>query len=78
MHMTATAATVAALLASIAFAASASAHEGHASCGEGARVYIVPQAKAGTAGEAVSAAARAGLVDEGVAASHAAFCDPKP
>lgn len=78
MHMKTIAARVAAVLASVAFAASASAHEGHGSCGEGARVYVVPQAQSGMAGETVSAAARDGSVDGGVAASHAALCDPKP
>ena len=67
----------AAAFTGIIFAPPALAHQGHASCGEGARVYVVPQAQAGTAGETVSAAARAGTVNEGVAAAHAIFCEAK-
>ena len=67
----------AAAFAGVVVAPPALAHQGHASCGEGARAYVVPQAQAGIAGETVSAAARAGTVNEGVAAAHAIFCEAK-
>ncbi len=54
------------------------AHEGHGSCGEGARAFIVPQAQAGLGGETVSPLAREGAIDDGVAANHAALCEPRP
>lgn len=70
--------TVAAVLAGPVLAQPASAHAGHASCGEGARAFIVPQAQAGLGGVVASGQAKEGLLDESVAAGHAALCDPKP
>lgn len=69
---------VLALLVGLTLASPAAAHDGHASCGEGARAFIVPLAQAGLAGETASAAARQGTQDESVAAGHAALCEPKP
>ena len=69
------AATVA--LAGLALASPAVAHEGHASCGEGAREYVVTAAHAGTAGETASTQARQGGLKEGVALAHAVYCEPK-
>ena len=66
-----------AVLAGIALAPPALAHQGHASCGEGARAFVVAQAHAGTAGETASDQAQAGTLNEGVAAAHAIFCEPK-
>ena len=66
------------VLAALALAAPAGAHEGHASCGEGAKAFIVPQAQSGQGGEAASAQAKAGTINENVAAGHAALCEPKP
>jgi len=68
----------AAVLAALAVAAPAGAHDGHASCGEGAKAFIVPQAQSGEGGEAASAQAQAGTINENVAAGHAALCEPKP
>ena len=67
----------AAVLAGIISAPPALAHGGHASCGEGARAFVVAQAHAGTAGETASAQAREGTLNENVAAAHAIFCEPK-
>ncbi len=67
----------AAVFAGIVSAPPALAHGGHASCGEGARVFVVAQAHAGTAGETASAQAREGTLNENVAAAHAIFCEPK-
>ena len=69
---------VLALLAGLTLASPAAAHEGHASCGEGARAFIVPLAQAGLAGETASAAAKQGIQDDSVAAGHAGLCEPKP
>ena len=59
-------------------ASPALAHGGHASCGEGTRSFIVPLAQSGLAGETASAQARLGILNEQVAAGHAALCAPKP
>lgn len=59
-------------------AGAVSAHEGHGSCGEGARAYVVALAHSGNGGVVASAQARAGTINEDVAAAHAAFCDPAP
>ena len=77
MHTKTRIIATAGLLAALAFAAPASAHEGHGSCAAGTEVYVVPMAQSGMAGEVVSAAAREGLVDEGTAASHAQYCEPQ-
>ena len=66
------------VLAALALASPAAAHEGHASCSEGARTFIVPIAQSGQAGETASAQAKAGTLNENVAAAHAALCEPKP
>ena len=67
-----------ALGAALALAPPATAHEGHGSCGEGARAFNVPLAQSGFAGETASASAQAGIQNEAVAAGHAALCEPKP
>ena len=54
------------------------AHEGHASCGEGTHAFIVPLAQSRLAGETASAQARLGILNEQVAAAHAALCEPRP
>lgn len=59
-------------------ASPASAHGGHASCGAGTRSFIVPLAQSGQGGETASTQARLGILNEQVAAGHAALCDPKP
>ncbi len=66
------------VLAALALAAPAGAHEGHASCADGAHAFIVPQAQSGEGGETASTQAKAGTLDENVAAAHAALCEPKP
>ncbi len=66
------------LAAGLAVASPASAHQGHAACGEGARAFVVPLAHAGIAGETASAQAREGTINENIAAAHAALCDPQP
>ncbi len=65
------------ILAALTFAAPAAAHEGHASCGEAAHSFIVPLAQAGQAGTVASEQAKAGTIDEGTAAAHAALCENK-
>ncbi len=70
-------AAAAAALAGIALAPPALAHQGHASCGEGARAFVVPLAHAGLGGETASTQAREGTLNENVAAAHAVFCEPK-
>lgn len=67
-----------ALLGGLTLASPATAHEGHASCGEGAQAFIVPLAQSGLAGEEASSSGRAGTQNESVAAGHAALCEPKP
>lgn len=69
---------VSAALIGLIGAPPALAHEGHASCGEGTRAFIVPLAQSGLGGETASAQARLGLLNEQVAAGHAALCEPKP
>ncbi len=64
-------------LAGIALAPPALAHQGHASCGEGARTFVVPLAQAGLAGETASTQAREGTLNENLAVAHAIFCEPK-
>lgn len=64
-------------LAGIALAPPALAHQGHASCGEGARTLVVALAHDGLAGETASTQAREGTLSENVAAAHAIFCEPK-
>ena len=66
-----------AVLGSMAIAPSASAHQGHASCAGAAHAFIVPLAHSGAAGETASVQARAGTLNENVAAAHAALCQPK-
>ncbi|MBA3746082.1 MAG: hypothetical protein H0W96_01135 [Solirubrobacterales bacterium] len=65
------------ILAALTLAAPAAAHEGHASCGEAARSFVVPMAQAGEAGTVASAQAQAGTINEGTAAAHAALCENK-
>ena len=60
------------------FASPAAAHQGHRSCGEGARTFIVPLAQSGQGGETASAQAKAGVLNESVQAAHAALCEPAP
>jgi len=67
----------AAVLAALAVAAPAGAHEGHASCGDGAHAFVVAQAQSGVAGENASQQAQAGTLNESLAAAHAGLCDPK-
>ena len=69
--------TAAVALGGLAFAPPVLAHQGHASCGEGARAFVVPLAQAGVAGETASTQAREGTLNENVAAAHAVFCEPK-
>ncbi len=66
------------VLAALALAAPAAAHEGHASCSEGTHTFIVTQAQTGTLGQQASEQARAGTLNENLAAAHAALCEPKP
>ncbi len=66
------------VLASWVFAPSAVAHQGHGSCAPAAQAFIVPLAQSGAAGETASAQARAGTLNENVAAAHALLCEPKP
>ena len=65
------------VVAALALASPAAAHEGHASCSAGTHAFIVPLAQSGQAGETASAQARAGTLNENVAAAHAALCEPK-
>ena len=66
-----------AVLGALAFAAPAAAHPGHASCSDAAHSFIVPLAQSGQAGEVASGQAKAGTIDETLAAAHAALCAPK-
>jgi hypothetical protein len=68
----------AAVLSGIGLAPPASAHQGHGSCGEGARAFVVPLAHAGVAGETASSQAREGTLNENVALAHSIFCEQKP
>ena len=68
----------AALASGLAFAPPALAHQGHRSCGAGAHVFVVPLAQSGEAGEFASTQAKAGSLAAGVAAAHAALCEPAP
>ena len=66
------------LLLGVASASSAFAHQGHRSCGEATRSFIVPVAQAGQLGQAVSSLAQQGGVGDEVAANHLALCEPAP
>ena len=65
-------------LAGFTGAPPAFAPSGHGSCGEGTRSFIMPQAHSGAGGAIASALAREGILDEQVAAGHAALCEPRP
>ena len=65
-------------VAVLAFAAPASAHGGHRSCGDGARAYVVAQAHEGIAGEVASLQATSGNLAEGVLLAHSLLCEPAP
>ena len=67
----------AAVLAALAVAAPAGAHDGHASCSDGAHSFVVAQAQSGDAGANASQQAQAGTLNESLAAAHEALCDPK-
>ena len=78
MQSTSRIAAAASILGTLAFASPALAQEDHASCGDGARSYVVAAAQSGQAGEIASEQAMAGTINEGVHEAHAALCDPKP
>lgn len=73
-----TAVSVLGLTVVFGWAPAAHAHEGHGSCGAGVKATSVPLAQSGLAGEVVSTAARAGVVNEVVAGLHSGLCEPRP
>jgi hypothetical protein len=65
------------LASSLAFASPAAAGEDHASCGAGARSYVVALAHSGFAGETASELAKSGALSDNVHTAHALLCEPK-
>jgi hypothetical protein len=81
--VTAAAAVGIALTAGVAYAPAALAHEGHGSCGQQYRAFLVPLAQAGVVGEIVSGLAQDGILNEVVADIHGGGtfgpgCEPRP
>jgi hypothetical protein len=66
------------LVAGLSIAPPALAHEGHGSCGDGARAFTVPLAQAGQLDEIVTPLARDGQAAATVAGLHETYCDPRP
>ncbi len=63
---------------SLGLTSPALAHEGHRSCGEGARSFTVPAAQGGEMGELASSAGQQGTAGETSGTLHAEGCEPQP